>query len=318
MGFGLGLHIGEGVPVGQVLQQIQGDLHTGDVFRQVGGQVEHADARQAAIPKEHLAALLVQGLARRQQGGLGPHPHALEGAQAFLRAFQGREGRAQLCDPVAQGLGQSVAAPLPAVLGRGLTPAGQDAPSAPKALPLGAFQAEAPCLPGQGGHAPIASQGDTQLLAGLAEDLEHSRRLEVPGVDAALAVGAAQQAHGLELLQDAAGRAGFQQGGGQGHVPVVVGGPGVQVGQVAAAVACGQQLLPRLGVALQHHDADGPPLGPLGFGGGLGGHQPRGPGPYDGYLPAFHNKPPCKNGAPQGAFPHCTGSGRDFISILEL
>ena len=56
----------------------------------------------------------------------------------------------------------------------------------------------------------------------------------------------------------------------------------------------------------------------LGFGGGLGGHQPRGPGPYDGYLPAFHNKPPCKNGAPQGAFPHCTGSGRDFISILEL
>ncbi len=103
-------------------------------------------------------------------------------------------------------------------------------------------------------HREPAEGFDSAAFEVPAQDVQHGRGLQAVGVDAAALQLAADKAERTERLHRLFRRKALQHGGRRGGVAVVARGRRVPVGQVAAAVARGQQLFAHARIFFKNRD----------------------------------------------------------------
>ena len=207
------------------------------------------------VGKEHLAGLAALDAATHEQADLAGILDALERADGGNVGFELHQRGQARRNRVSQRFEQPVARRAAAQIGRGQPAAGHD--HAPRARRLAGCGAETPyaALVFQGSGLEIAQLGDVGLFHGQPQRVQHGGGLFAHRIDLAALFDERIHAVFLKAIEHSARG---ERGHGalhERHVAVIAFGRGVEIGEVAAAVAGGHELLAHAVHALQHADA---------------------------------------------------------------
>ena len=266
---------GGGLAAVQGAQQIQVDGESPLPRRGGPGDLKDRRTADAEVRELYLALALRQDALAPAEGDGGVRPDALEGAdEGGVRLHldeSGIEGRAA----VAQGLQKLVAAHAAPQLAPGEAPGAEDDLLRRQGL-LRRGDGEAPLRFPEVRDLKARAGGDPGLVQGEAQDIHHAARLVREGVDPAPGLRHREKAQAVEEVQGGGDiEAGEGIGGEIRGLAVVVGGRELEIRQVAAAVAGGQQLAAHPGLPLQQRHGMAP------LPGGERRHHPGGPAADD-------------------------------------
>ena len=240
------------VPVGEEIQGADQSLAAGG---DRAGYIEYGRAADAVLGEQHLTAVFRHGPAAPEDGD------AALGLDAFQRpgiggvGLQLHQGGVQGGAVVPQRFGQAIAVHDAAHLAAGAAAGGENELSGGKSVRLRPDGEDLRC-PLHGGDHLTGAHLDAGVLQPVAQHVQHAAGHVAHRVDPAAVLIDRQQPQGGEILQRGAHIEGAQRISAEAAVlAVVAGGGGVVVGQVAPAVAGGQQLAAHPALPLQQEDA---------------------------------------------------------------
>ena len=255
-------------------EQVEDDARRLLALQRDGGgaaQLQDRRPRDAVVGEQELPRLAAQHLVAAAHLAPALEADPLQLAQEVGAQAQRDQRRHRLHQAVAQRGRQALPRAVAAELRAGPAAAGQDQAPGRKLAPGGQRQGEAVLGGGDPLDLVARAHVDLEPLQFPAQDVQYRRRLPRAGIDPRPPPRTTQAMPSSSKKLDGAGRreAG-QHRGDEGAVAAVEPGEGaVGVGEVAAAVAGGQQLLADAVLALEQHD-----LGAV-AGGADGGHHPR-------------------------------------------
>ena len=245
---------GVALPLGEEIHQSGALLP----FPQPGkppGHLHGRNARQAVFCELHLAHILGQGMVAGHQSQPGLGTDALQAAKAVHVTFQRHQSRIHRHAAVAKLLGQHIAAAVGAQLGGCLAAGGQNHPVSEKAPAVGGFHGKFALISANGGNGASALHVDLGPLQGQQKHVQHHGGLLAVWIDPAFLLFLAQKAQLAEKVQHLPGRHILQRLPQKALVIAVkMARPGVHIGEVAPAVAGGQDLFAHPVQSLQQGD----------------------------------------------------------------
>ena len=232
------------------------------------GNIKDSRAADTVLGKENLTAIFGNDFLITKNADFGIGLHALERTGIGGVGFQLHQGGVQRCAVMPQQFGKAIAVHHAAHLAACCTAGGQDHAVSGKGFTALGFHREAIAFFAQLRYYDASVQVNMRLGQGVAQYIQHTAGHVAVRIDAAALLGGSQKAQLSEELQ---GSAHIELRKGivckRFVLTVIMGGGDIIIGQITAAVACGQQLAAYTALPFQQRDMV------AAFGGGQGcGH----------------------------------------------
>ncbi len=244
----------------QLRQKIQAAGPVSPALADIPGDFEHHRARQAEFRELQLPLALAENLPVPENLGAAVGPNALQGRNPGPVGFDLDQGRAEPGAPVAQRTQQLIAGHGASQLGPGKSAAGDDELVKAEGLPGGGHQKPFPGL-FDFFHLRAQPEGDVRPLQGKAQNVHHGTGLVGVGVNPAAVLRHGVEPQPPEPFQGCLRAEGLQGIPAEVRVlPLIAPLAGVEIRQIAAAVAGGLELPAHPGLPLQKDNLGLPPL----------------------------------------------------------